>query len=655
MSRPKKSKKPKNRKPANNGTIQNQIQNQPREIKQAKQLKPKTKNQAEFIRTISENTVSMGVGPAGCGKTLIAVAYGIEKLLMGDYKSLIITRPVVEAGNSMGYLPGCQPLSQPLLTPKGWTTMGEIKIGDKVVGRDGMPTEVIGIYPKGEKDTYKVTTFDGTSTVCCADHFWYTQTKEEKTKKQQGKIRITKNIISDLKNGIKHFIPRNEAVHFDKKHLPIPPYTLGVMLGDGCIHSTHVRFASADPEISDRVDSEIKSLGLFCQKAKKQYSKACTYTISSLEGRREGSRPVKITEVNTQDIRYFPGNKQALAFVGCKRSTLSTRVFYGATVDGFKYEKYGESWKNPILKFFKESGLYNKKAWDKFVPNDYKYSSVQDRIDILRGLLDTDGSCRERLKDQVNFYTTSMKLAEDVMEIVRSLGGKARLRSRDRREEKINNSIRARRISHEVSISMPEDINPFYLKRKAERFKGKNVANIEITSIEKVGHEKVQCIMVENPEHLYLTDNFIVTHNTFAEKLDPYLQPIYYELSKYISKQELQVFINNGINRVGKNEIIIAPLAYMRGMNYHNSYMILDECQNCTHSQIKLFVTRVGFSSKAVLVGDDRQTDLYEGESGLPYWYDKLTGIESVGTFRFDNSDIIRNPVISRILAKIGE
>lgn len=142
---------------------------------------------------------------------------------------------------------------------------------------------------------------------------------------------------------------------------------------------------------------------------------------------------------------------------------------------------------------------------------------------------------------------------------------------------------------------------------------------------------------------------------SFGEKLDPYLQPIYYELSHYLSKQELETFINNGMNRRGENEIIIAPLAYMRGMNYHDSYMILDECQNCTKEQIKLFVTRVGFNSKAVLVGDDKQTDLPSGKSGIFYWYDKLQGIKDVATFKLDRSDIIRNPVISRILEKIGE
>jgi len=141
----------------------------------------------------------------------------------------------------------------------------------------------------------------------------------------------------------------------------------------------------------------------------------------------------------------------------------------------------------------------------------------------------------------------------------------------------------------------------------------------------------------------------------FEEKLDPYLQPIYYELSHYLSKQELEMFINNGVNRRGENEIIIAPLAYMRGMNYHDSYMILDECQNCTKEQIKLFVTRVGFNSKAVLVGDDKQSDLPNGKSGLYYWFEKLKGIQDVATFQLDKTDIIRNPVISRILEKIGE
>jgi len=142
---------------------------------------------------------------------------------------------------------------------------------------------------------------------------------------------------------------------------------------------------------------------------------------------------------------------------------------------------------------------------------------------------------------------------------------------------------------------------------------------------------------------------------SFSDKIDPYLQPIYFELLQYLSKAQLQEFINNGAGYRGFQEIIIAPLAYMRGMNYHDAYMILDEAQNCTQEQIKLFITRVGFNSKAVLVGDDKQSDLPSGKSGLPYWHEKLQGIQDVGTFKLDNIDIIRNPVISKILSKIGE
>lgn len=142
---------------------------------------------------------------------------------------------------------------------------------------------------------------------------------------------------------------------------------------------------------------------------------------------------------------------------------------------------------------------------------------------------------------------------------------------------------------------------------------------------------------------------------SYAEKIDPYLQPVYYELLQYLSKAQLQEFINNGVSYRGAQEIIIAPLAYMRGMNYHDSYMVLDEAQNCTQEQIKLFITRVGFNSKAVLVGDDKQSDLHGGKSGLYHWYERLQGIQDVGTFRLENVDIVRNPVISRILSKIGE
>jgi phosphate starvation-inducible PhoH-like protein len=593
---------------------------------------------------LDKNDIIFLVGSAGTGKSFLATSYAVCSLLQKQVAKIVITRPIVEAGERLGYLPGPQPLAASVLTASGWTTMGQIKLGDRVIGRDGMPTEVIGVYPKGKKDTYKVTTFDGTSTTCCSDHLWYTQTKEEKNKKQQGKVRLTSDIMSDLKNNIRHYIPRNEPVHYDKRNLSIPPYTLGVLLGDGHTEKTHVRFASADQDIVDRVNHEVESLGLYCQKAKKQYSKACSYTLSSKQGYWEGGKAVKITEVASGNVMLFPTNKKAGEFIKCKSKTLATRIFYGATVNGYKYEKYGNTYTNPILKSLKNYGLHEKKAWEKFVPDDYKYSSVEDRIDILRGLLDTDGYCRQRQSDQVSFYTTSLRLANDVAEIVKSLGGQAKIKSRDRTKEE-NRKIIARRISYVVSIGLPKEINPFYLKRKAFRFVGKNLSTLEIVSIEKIGHEEVQCIKVDNPEHLYLTDDFIVTHNTFEEKVHPYMLPIYDAFDDLVGRDGPQRMI---IDKC----LEVAPIAYLRGRTMKNAVCILDEAQNCTHTQMKLFLTRIGMGSKMIITGDPFQSDL-GGKIALVEIIEKLKDVKNIAVIKIGDENIVRHPIIGEITTRI--
>jgi phosphate starvation-inducible PhoH-like protein len=176
---------------------------------------------------LEKNDIIFLLGSAGTGKTFIATAYSIYSFLRKETSKIMISRPIVEAGEKLGFLPGPQPLTAKVLTANGWTTMGQIKFGDRVIGRDGMPTEVVGIYPKGKKDTYKVTTTDGTSTECCLDHLWYTHTAEDKKRNRNGSVKSTKQILETLKtnNGkINHFLPRNEAVHYDKKELPLSPY-----------------------------------------------------------------------------------------------------------------------------------------------------------------------------------------------------------------------------------------------------------------------------------------------------------------------------------------------------------------------------------------------------------------------------------------------
>lgn len=131
------------------------------------------------------------------------------------------------------------------------------------------------------------------------------------------------------------------------------------------------------------------------------------------------------------------------------------------------------------------------------------------------------------------------------------------------------------------------------------------------------------------------------------EKLDPYIFPSYYLLNKIIGKEARE--------KLKEHDIIeVFALAYMRGMNIDNSILIFEEAQNSTPSQMKLLLTRIGFNSKFFISGDIEQTDRYKDktQSGLYDAMNKFSDLDEVGTYDFKNEDIIRNPIIGKILKK---
>lgn len=129
------------------------------------------------------------------------------------------------------------------------------------------------------------------------------------------------------------------------------------------------------------------------------------------------------------------------------------------------------------------------------------------------------------------------------------------------------------------------------------------------------------------------------------EKLDPYIFPTYYLLNKIIGKESREKLKE-------MNFIEVFALAYMRGMNIDNSILIFEEAQNSTPSQMKLLLTRIGFNSKFFISGDLEQTDRYKDKtlSGLYDAVNRLQDIPEVGVYEFDSKDIVRNPLISKIL-----
>lgn len=134
---------------------------------------------------------------------------------------------------------------------------------------------------------------------------------------------------------------------------------------------------------------------------------------------------------------------------------------------------------------------------------------------------------------------------------------------------------------------------------------------------------------------------------TYTAKIQPYLIPIMEEMGKYIPRELLYSFRAN-------HTIEMCPLEYMRGRNFHGSFMILDEAQNATLEQIKMFLTRIGRDSTAILNGDPDQSDLDQKlGGGFEFCIERLEGIEGISTCKLDATDIVRNSIIAKILDKL--
>ncbi|MBI5972611.1 PhoH family protein [Staphylococcus caledonicus] len=128
------------------------------------------------------------------------------------------------------------------------------------------------------------------------------------------------------------------------------------------------------------------------------------------------------------------------------------------------------------------------------------------------------------------------------------------------------------------------------------------------------------------------------------EKVDPYLRPLYDGLNTVLGREQTARFIERGT-------IEIAPLAYMRGRTIDDAFVILDEAQNTTHAQMKMFLTRLGFGSKMVVTGDQTQIDLPKGvKSGLKEAVKKLRDVKGITIMQLDQSDVVRHPLVSKII-----
>jgi phosphate starvation-inducible PhoH-like protein len=153
--------------------------------------------------------------------------------------------------------------------------------------------------------------------------------------------------------------------------------------------------------------------------------------------------------------------------------------------------------------------------------------------------------------------------------------------------------------------------------------------------------DKIETIIVTRP--LVCTGKDIGSlPGELNEKIKPYLQPMEENLKYFLGRDKFGLYYNT-------RRIRFEPLETMRGSTFHNSYMILDEAQNCTLEQIKMFITRMGESSKVMINGDTKQTDLYN-TNGLNFCLDRLKNINGIGICKLDYNDIQRNGILGAVL-----
>lgn len=344
------------------------------------------------------------------------------------------------------------PYSQIVYTPEGKKLWGDIKIGDYLYGEDGVPTKVIDIPYDEYSDIYKVTLSDNRVLYCTLGHLF-----KVKDSRKKGKNKYTIKSLEEIINGRYKILRKNgstecyvsiyksEAVEFKYSDILIDPYTLGLLLGDGCFRTNYknvVMFSSSAEDINT-------------------YKKHCPYEISKVKGK------------------------------------YSYRV-----------------WIKNISAILERYNLNHKDSSNKHIPEEYLYNSKEVRLNLLKGLMDSDGTVNNNGIPM--FTTTSLELCENIIWLCRSLGYNTRM---FKKPGKYNNKVC--KLTYNISILTNDPI--FNLQRKLDKLTSFPTAYsrsrrdwTHITSIEYSHKEQAKCVTVDNDSHCYLIGDFIPTHNSFS-------------------------------------------------------------------------------------------------------------------------------------------
>ena len=357
--------------------------------------------------------------------------------------------------------PGCgKALSDDTLipTPIGNKTMGSLVVGDVVFGSNGSPVSILGVYPQGKKQLYRVLFDDQTSVECSEDHLWSFQTKHDRRRGNTRTVLTTAEAIKKLEGGPREkllYLPllSNPASYGEATPVSIDPYLLGVILGDGSITTSSLRITNTDSDILNEV------------------------------------------------------SKSLPAGVACIRDGVldSYRLTTGKSNNTLNH--------NPLRKSLDDLGLMGVGSYGKFIPEIYLTATVKDRTELLKGLMDSDGTVSKNGYG-FSYSSVSERLAKDVQRLAQSLGYKVTLRLKKGTYKK------QAHISWRVTLVASGDTKLFRCSRKslAQRSRTKYQPVRTVVSIKPTRIGNCTCIQVDASDKLFCANDFIVTHNTTITK-----------------------------------------------------------------------------------------------------------------------------------------
>jgi len=403
-----------------------------------------------------------------------------------------------------------------VLTPSGFVKMSEIVVGSKIIGSDGLTYSVSGVFPQPRQKIVRLLFSDNSTVDCSLDHLWETSGLYERQRGEKS-VKTTSEIITSIRKDNKnnHSIQYiNSPVIFDERSIPLDPYVLGIYIGDGCIGGS-IRFSNPELDIMNRVEGLLPEDDVLC-------------------------------------------------------------LIKNTTKEWFVKRKIRSHDKSETLKIILSLGFKNTTYSNfKFIPKEYLINSVSNRIKLLNGLIDSDGYVDKN--SNVIFSTSSELLANDVKFLVHSLGGKATI-TQKQKFYSYKGEKKKGLPSFDVIIFFTNGIVPCSSVKHLKRYSpptGKYFRKY-IVGFQWLEDQECQCIYVNSPDHLFITNNFTLTHNTTISKviantlLKNAVAGDFYEFNA--SNDRGIDFIRNNITEIAKRR----PLT--------NDYKIIlmDEADNIT-------------------------------------------------------------------------